>query len=70
MLTLTKLNLDLNSGLIVCTISCSVLGQSAALYPSVAQADVVAFNNGVTPWTEETVQGYLATLGITVQLPA
>ena len=70
MLTLTDLNLNINSGTIVCTIVCSVLGQGASLTVPLVEADVIAFNNGAVPWTEATVQGYLATQGVTVALPA
>lgn len=68
MLTLTKFELDLNSGKIVCTILCSVLGQSATIQTSVPEADVIAHNNGQVPWTESTIVSYLGTLGYTVSL--
>lgn len=69
MLTLTSLALNINSGTIVCTLVCSVLGQSASLQVSIPEADVIAFNNGQVPWTEQTVQAYLASVGVTVALP-
>ena len=70
MLTLTDLNLNINSGSIVCTIACSVLGQGASLTVPISEAAVIAHNNGVIPWTEATVQSYLAAQGVTVVLPS
>ena len=69
MLTLTDLNLNINSGTIVCTIVCSVLGQGALLNVPLVEADVIAFNGGAIPWTEATVQGYLSSVGVTVSIP-
>ena len=70
MLTLTDLNYSITSGMIVCTIGCSVLGYGSTLTVPISEAEVVAFNNGVEPWTQQTVQGYLASVGITVGLPS
>lgn len=70
MLKLTQTNLDLNSGIIHCVIICSILGVSAELKPTIVEADVITFNGGDEGWTQETIQAYLATVGVTVALPA
>ena len=68
MLKLTSFALNLTSGMIVCRIICTVLSQSATIDVSIPEADLIAFNDGVVPWTETTIAAYLATQNVTVSV--
>ena len=71
MLTLTEVLLNIRSGSLICTIECSIMGQTTTTEVTILQSAVTAFCNGAV-WREQDVQGYLATLNppAVVALPA